>query len=88
MLRYTLRRVPSGLLVLAVASVAVFGLIHLAKGDPAAQAAGPDASPAQVAAKRHELGLDRSLVHQYLSWLHGLLTGHLGRAYVSGTPVA
>lgn len=87
MLRYTLRRVPSGIIVLAVASVAVFGLIHLAKGDPAAQAAGPDASPAQVAAKRHELGLDRSLVHQYLSWLHGLLTGNLGDAYVSGTPV-
>lgn len=87
MLRYTLRRVPSGFIVLVVASVAVFGLIHLAKGDPAALAAGPDASPAQVAAKRHELGLDRSLVHQYLSWLHGLLTGNLGRAYVSGTPV-
>jgi peptide/nickel transport system permease protein len=88
MLRYTLRRVPSALVVLVVASVAVFGLIHLAKGDPAAEAAGPDASPAQVAAKRHELGLDSSLVHQYLSWSHGLITGHLGRAYVSGTPIS
>lgn len=88
MLRYTLRRVPSAVIVLIVASIAVFGLIHLAKGDPAAQAAGPDASPEQVAAKRHELGLDRSEVHQYMSWLHGLGTGHLGRAYVSDTPVS
>jgi peptide/nickel transport system permease protein len=87
MFRYTMRRVPSAIIVLAVASIVVFGLIHLAKGDPAAAAAGPDASPAQVAAKRHALGLDQSLIHQYLSWLHGLLTGNLGRAYVSGTPV-
>lgn len=88
MLRYTARRVPSAIVVLIVASMAVFGLIRLAKGDPAAEAAGPDASPAEVAAKRHALGLDQSLVHQYLSWLHGLLTGNLGRAYISGTPVA
>jgi peptide/nickel transport system permease protein len=87
MFRYTMRRVPSAIIVLAVASVVVFGLIHLAKGDPAAAAAGPDASPEQVAAKRHALGLDQSLIHQYLSWAHGLLTGNLGRAYVSGTPV-
>lgn len=87
MLRYCLRRVPSGVVVLVVASIAIFGLIHLAKGDPAAQAAGPDASPAQVAAKRHQLGLDQPLAHQYLSWLHGLVTGNLGRSYVSRTPV-
>lgn len=88
MLRYTLRRVPSAIIVLVVSSVAIFGLIHLAKGDPAAMAAGPDATAAEIAAKRHALGLDQSLVHQYLSWLHGLVTGNLGRAYISGSPVA
>lgn len=87
MIRYAIRRIPSTLFVLLVASVVVFGLIHLAKGDPAALAAGPDAGPAEIAAKRHDLGLDRSLVHQYLHWLHGVLTGNLGNAYVSGASI-
>lgn len=88
MLRYTMRRVPSAIIVLVVSSIAIFGLIHLAKGDPAALAAGPDATAAEIAAKRHALGLDQPLVHQYLSWLHGLVTGNLGHAYISGSPVA
>jgi peptide/nickel transport system permease protein len=83
MIRYTLRRIPSAVFVLLVASVVVFGLIHLAKGDPAALAAGPDASQAEIAAKRHQLGLDASLTSQYLHWLHGVLTGNLGNAYIS-----
>lgn len=87
MLRYTLRRVPSAVIVLVVSSIAIFALIHLANGNPAAMAAGPDATAAEIAAKRHQLGLDQPLVHQYLSWLHGLLTGDLGRAYISGAPV-
>ena len=60
MIRYAIRRIPSALLVLFLASIVVFALIHLAKGDPAALAAGPDASPAEIAAKRHQLGLDVS----------------------------
>jgi peptide/nickel transport system permease protein len=87
MIRYAMRRIPSAVLVLLLASVVVFGLIHAAKGDPAALAAGPDASPAQIAAKRHQLGLDDSLISQYLHWLHGVLTGNLGHAYISGQPI-
>jgi peptide/nickel transport system permease protein len=88
MLRYTLRRVPSAVLVLFVASIAVFAVLHLAPGDPAALAAGPDATPSTVAAVRHQLGLDQPLPHQYLSWLGGVLTGHLGNSYVRHLPIA
>ncbi|MGP3942637.1 ABC transporter permease [Streptomyces sp. 6N106] len=88
MLRYALRRVPSALVVLAIASVVVFGVLHLAPGDPAVLAAGPDASAKTVAAVRHQLGLDASLPRQYLSWLGGVLTGDLGESYVRGVPVA
>jgi peptide/nickel transport system permease protein len=87
MIHYALRRIPSAILVLLAASVVVFGLIHLAKGDPGALAAGPDASQAEIAAKRHQLGLDSSLTSQYLHWLHGLLTGNLGHAYISGASI-
>jgi peptide/nickel transport system permease protein len=88
MLRYAMRRVPSAMIVLFIASIAVFAVLHLAPGDPAALAAGPDASPATVAAVRRQLGLDTSLPHQYLTWLGGVLTGHLGNSYVRGVPIA
>ncbi|OPF81046.1 peptide ABC transporter permease [Streptomyces antioxidans] len=88
MLRYALRRVPSALAVLAIASVVVFGVLHLATGDPAVLAAGPDASARTVSAVRHQLGLDAPLPQQYLTWLGGVLTGDLGDSYVRGVPVA
>jgi ABC-type dipeptide/oligopeptide/nickel transport system permease component len=40
----------------------------------------------QVAAIRHQLGLDLSLWQQYLHWLGQILTGHLGTS-LSGAPV-
>ena len=88
MLPYTLRRVRSGVIVLAIASIVVFGVLHLAPGDPAVLAAGPDASPETVAAVRGQLGLDASLPHQYLSWLGGILTGDLGDSYVRRLPIS
>ena len=36
------------------------------------------------AAKRAELGLDKPFAIQYLNWLAGILTGDLGRSYISG----
>jgi peptide/nickel transport system permease protein len=88
MLRYALRRVPSALLVLLVASVLVFGVLRLAPGDPAVVLAGPDAAPATVAHVRASLGLDSSLPVQYWTWLTGLLTGDLGTSFILGAPIA
>ncbi|WP_024799745.1 ABC transporter permease [Nocardia sp. BMG51109] len=84
MTRYLLRRLPSVALVLFVASVLIFLLMRLVPGDPASTLAGPDATPQSIEAIRHQLGLDRSLPAQYLSWLRGLVTFDLGRSYVLG----
>ncbi|KAA5834546.1 ABC transporter permease [Saccharopolyspora hirsuta] len=81
---YLLRRVPSALLVLLLASVLVFLVIRLIPGDPAAVLAGSDATPEAVAAIRRELGLDQPLHLQYLHWLGGLLAGDLGSSYLIG----
>ncbi|GAA4394076.1 ABC transporter permease [Tsukamurella soli] len=78
------RRVAGAALTLLLASIVIFGVLHVIPGDPAAALAGPDASPATLAALRHQLGVDRPLVEQYLSWLGGAATGHLGRSYVIG----
>lgn len=57
MIAYLLRRVPSAVAVLFGASVLIFLLLRLVPGDPATILAGPDATPATVAAIRHQLGL-------------------------------
>ncbi|MGW4891828.1 ABC transporter permease [Kitasatospora sp. NPDC004240] len=85
---YLLKRLPSGLLVLVLASFAVFLILRLIPGDPATSLAGPDAGPETVAAVRARLGLDRPLAGQYLSWLGDLLSGDLGPSYAIGGQVA
>ncbi|MDQ7905281.1 ABC transporter substrate-binding protein [Phytohabitans sp. ZYX-F-186] len=56
--------------------------VILAKG-----AGAGTATPAQKAALRAELGLDRPAVEQYLDWMAGVLRGDLGRSSFSGRPV-
>ncbi|MFC7921214.1 ABC transporter permease [Streptomyces cinereoruber] len=85
---YLLRRIPSALLVLLVASFVVFAVLRLVPGDPAAVLAGPDASAETEAAIRARLGLDEPLPAQYLRWLGDLLTGDLGPSYAIGGQTA
>jgi peptide/nickel transport system permease protein len=64
----------------------VFLLLHAAPGDPAALLLGPTATPAQVAAQREVLGLDRPLPVQYAAWLVRFVQGDWGLSIVSGRP--
>ncbi|MFQ6327004.1 ABC transporter permease [Nocardia sp. CWNU-33] len=88
MTRYVVRRLPSAVLVLFGASVLIFLLLRLVPGDPATSLAGPDATPDTIAAVRHQLGLDRSIPAQYLTWLGDLVTFDLGRSYIIGGQIA
>jgi len=88
MLRYTVRRIPTALLVLFIASIVIFLLLRLAPGDPAATLAGPDASEETIRAIRDQLGLNLPLFQQYLRWLAGVLTGDLGQSYILHAPVS
>ncbi|MFI5472726.1 ABC transporter permease [Streptomyces cacaoi] len=85
---YLLRR--AGLLVVSLfaASVLIFLVLRLLPGDVAQTIGGIKATPAQVAAVRHDLGLDRSLVAQYASWIGGVVTGDFGRSVLDGTSVS
>ncbi|ALO06325.1 ABC transporter, permease protein [Streptomyces venezuelae] len=85
---HLLRRLPSALLVLLVASFVAFALLRLVPGDPAAVLAGPDASPETEAAIRARLGLDAPLLSQYVQWLGDLVTGDLGPSYAIGGQTA
>lgn len=88
MIAYILRRLLGALVVLFVVSIVIFSLLRMAPGDPASVLAGPDATPDIVAAIRHELGLDRPPVVQYLAWLKDLFTGNLGMSYSLHRPIA
>jgi peptide/nickel transport system permease protein len=83
----TLARRLAGVIPLLIgASVFAFLLQHAA-GDPARSILGQQASQAQVDALRHQFGLDAPVLHQYWSYLRGLLHGDLGTSYYSGLPV-
>ncbi|MYV53275.1 ABC transporter permease [Streptomyces sp. SID3212] len=82
------RRLLTGVLVLAAVSAIVFVATEAAPGDAAAASLGPDAAPETVAARRAELGLDRTALVRYGDWLLAVLRGDLGTSYVSGTPVS
>jgi peptide/nickel transport system permease protein len=76
--RYLAGRVAALLPVLLVVGVTAFLLLHLIPGDPASVILGPDATAAQVARLRHEMGLDRPLPVQLTLWFGRLIRGDLG----------
>jgi ABC-type dipeptide/oligopeptide/nickel transport system permease component len=78
-----LRMVPTLLGV----SVLVFLIMHAIPGDPAAIAAGLDASPETVAALRESLGLNRPLPEQFGAFLMRIARGDLGVSIRTGRPV-
>ena len=88
MIGFALNRLVSLLASLLVASLVVFAAVEIVPGDPARFMLGINAQPDTVAALRAELGLDRSLVEGYLSWVGGLFTGDLGVSYTYRSPVS
>lgn len=77
---YLVYRLLSAIPVLAVVSLASFGLIFLVPGDPAAEIAGPGATSEEVARIRSQLGLDAPVHVQMLSYYGRLLRGDLGHS--------
>ena len=87
MLPYLLRRLGAMVPVVAVVSVVVFSLIHLTPGDPVSIMLREESDPATLATLRRELGLDRPLPVQYLTWLGRAARGELGRSIRTNQPV-
>jgi peptide/nickel transport system permease protein len=85
---YLARRGLHALLVLLIVTLVAFLLIHLVPGDPVRIMLGAHAPPSAVAQVRHELGLDRSLAHQFVIFLWGLVRGDLGTSISLQQPVS
>ncbi|MHB8605294.1 MAG: ABC transporter permease [Thermoplasmatota archaeon] len=77
---YVLGRLLLAIPMLVILVTFVFVLLHIAPGDPVLAIAPPAAPEATIEALRHQLGLDRPLWVQYLEYLRGLATLHLGQS--------
>ena len=91
MWRYIVQRIVALVPVVFIVSVAAFVFIHLLPGDPVVALIGPEAgnaSPEVIAARRHDLGLDRPLPVQYFDWLSNALHGDLGQSAVTKQEVS
>jgi peptide/nickel transport system permease protein len=66
----------------------VFLLIHLVPGDPIQMMLGEGATPADISALRHQIGLDLPLRTQYIDYWDGVLHGDLGMSIRMHSTVA
>ena len=87
MVNFLARRLLFMIPVALLVSFVTFMLIHLIPGDPARVLLGESATPQTVAALRHQLGLDKPLLTQYVLWLGQALHGNLGQSIQLQQPV-
>jgi peptide/nickel transport system permease protein len=87
-LRFVLRRLTSGVVLIVVLATVTFLLLYLSGGNIARRILGEQATPQAVAAEKAQLGLNRSLLAQYGDWASHAIHGDLGASWFTGQPVA
>jgi len=83
-----MQRAALGLMTLWAASVLIFAGTQILPGDLAQAVLQNNATPENVAAMRHELGLDRPAIERYVEWLDHAAHGDFGRSLVNQRDVA
>lgn len=86
MIAVVARRIVEAIITLILFSMIVFATTHVL-GDPVIGILGPDSTVAQRADLRHELGLDKPLVTQYLTFVGHAARGDLGTSFQTNVPV-
>ena len=91
---YIIRRLLQTVLVVLVASLIVFLMMHFLPGDPIMMYIAQDEyaeasiSPEKIEELRHQFGLDRPLIVQYMDWIFGVIRGDFGVSILKETTVA
>jgi len=86
MRRFVLRRAAYAVVSLFLLSVTIFLFVRVT-GDPTVLLVEPGASKADLEALRQDLGLDRSLLVQYGTFMRDLARGDFGRSFYYRMPV-
>lgn len=87
MIRFLVRRVLQGLLVIWLITIVLFITFFVAPSNVAQQLGGRQATPQTIALINQRLGLDRPIWEQYLSFVGNALHGDLGYDYYHQIPV-
>lgn len=85
---YLLRRLLGTIPVLLLVTLLVYGLLHLAPGDPATLLLPESATDADVAEAKARWGLDQPFYVQYFYFLANAVRGDLGRSFRFAQPVS
>lgn len=88
MLPYALRRLAGAAVVLLLVLTLVFLMLHATPGGPENAYLGNNPTPEKRAAVMAQLGLDRPLWAQYLTFVASVVTLDLGTSLTTGTPVS
>jgi len=86
-LRYIIKKIFILVITLFLISILTFTTFHIVPGDPALVILGTEASPEKLQNLRAQLGTDRPLQIQYISWLTGFLHGDFGTSIKYDKPV-
>ena len=78
MLRYIIRRLIIGVLVVLSVSIVIFGIMQMMPGNPIDLMVGPRVTPDQITEMKARWGLDKPIPVQYLYWLWNVLHGDFG----------
>ena len=81
MIAFLVRRFLLTIPVVWIVVTLVFALVHLVPGDTVAQMLGEGAAVTEVERLRQELGLDRPILDQYVSYMSGIVRGDLGVSF-------
>lgn len=90
MKKYVIKRILQLIPILIGITILSFALMHTSSMDAIdvmEENRGSVMTEEEKAKARDELGLDKPPVVQYVMWLKGVLTGDMGKSYVSGNPV-
>ena len=87
MIRFLFKRLLEIIPILLLVSILIFLFVHMIPGDPARLVAGEDATLEDVELVRKELGLDKPLIEQYITYMGGLFQGDLGTSLKTKRPV-
>ena len=86
-----LKKLISGLIIIFGITFVSFALMYISPGDPVEimmSSNGSTVSEEVINPKKEEVGLNKSFLEQYATWLKGVATGNLGTSIKYNRPVS
>lgn len=73
-----LKKISYSIFTIFLAVTSLFFVIRLAPGDPVEKILGPEASYEEIISLKSQLGLDKGVAEQYVTFMSDILTGNMG----------